>query len=186
MPPAAAAKPCRKILKAMGMSYDDIKLLFVAAGSGYRYQGGNIVRCSGTLPIREQWCGWASVRDIELIPLGKVYGRTNSQIPYYRKTRSRGTYKGERRYASAGSRNVIVAHEDMDEELAYTITKVLFDNVKSMGDTRPLCRWIGDSLKTPIEIHPGAANTSRSGHVDKDALKQRCIRWTVMIEGETE
>ena len=64
----------------------------------------------------------ASVRDIELIPLPEeVMDELAAKFPYYRKGKiPGGTYKGvDEDTPALEVGNVIVAHEDMDEELAY-------------------------------------------------------------------
>lgn len=154
----------KEILKAMGMSYDDIKVAFLSQPeAATAIKDGNIdalfwnFAYPGAVVLDV-----ASVRDIELIPLPEeVMDELAAKFPYYRKGKiPGGTYKGvDEDTPALEVGNVIVAHEDMDEELAYTITKTLFDNVKSMGEVHPAALQMDPETawKTPIEIHPGAA-----------------------------
>ena len=55
--------------------------------------------------------------------------------------------------------NVLVVHADMDEELAYNITKAMYENVAELIAIHPAANdtTIDFSVaSTPIPFHPGA------------------------------
>lgn len=153
----------KEILKAMGMSYDDIKVAFLSQPeAATAIKDGNIdalfwnFAYPGAVVMDV-----ASVRDIELIPLPEdVMDKLAEEFPYYRKGRiPAGTYKGvDEDIPALEVGNVIVVHEDMDDELAYTITKTLFDNVKSLAEVHPAAAQMDPETawQTSIELHPGA------------------------------
>jgi TRAP transporter TAXI family solute receptor len=153
----------KEILKAFGMTYDDIKVAFLSQPeAATAIKDGNIdalfwnFAYPGAVVLDV-----ASARDIELIPLPEdIMDKLASQFPYYRKGKiPAGTYKGvDVDIPALEVGNVIVVPSDMDEELAYTITKTLFDNVKSLAEVHPAAAQMDPATawQTSIDLHPGA------------------------------
>lgn len=154
----------KEILKAMGMTYDDIKVAFLSQPeAATAIKDGNVdalfwnFAYPGAVVLDV-----ASVRDLELIPLPEdIMDKLASEFPYYRKGKiPAGTYKGvDEDIPALEVGNVIVVPAEMDEELAYTITKTLFDNVKSLAEVHPAAAQMDPATawQTSIELHPGAA-----------------------------
>lgn len=70
-----------------------------------------------------------------------------------------GTYEGVGAIRTIGIPNVLVINEAMDEELAYQITRILFEHVDELRAIHPAANstTIPFSLgATPIPLHPGA------------------------------
>ena len=88
--------------------------------------------------------------------LGDQYGESL----YSRLVMPRGSYPGMTAdVAVVGVQNVLVVHESMEEELAYDLTKVLFDQQAQLARIHPEARHL--SLATavngsPAPFHPGA------------------------------
>ncbi len=83
---------------------------------------------------------------------GEVYEETT--IPA-------GTYEGVDQDVSViGVPNYLVVNESMDEELAYQITRLLFDQQDALAEAHPEARNLDINLAQqvpPLELHPGAA-----------------------------
>jgi len=79
---------------------------------------------------------------------------------YQEATIPAGTYEGlEQAVPVIAVPNYLVVNESMDEELAYDITKVLFDQQDALAEAHPEARNldINTAPQTPpLELHPGA------------------------------
>jgi len=55
--------------------------------------------------------------------------------------------------------NVLVARADLDDELAYDMTRILFSNRERLIEVHDIARRISleTATETSVEIHPGAA-----------------------------
>ena len=79
---------------------------------------------------------------------------------YQEETIPAGTYEGlDQDVAVIGVPNYLVVNEAMDEELAFQITQLLFDQQDALAQAHPEARNldIGTAPQTPpLELHPGA------------------------------
>ena len=79
---------------------------------------------------------------------------------YQQETIPAGTYEGfDQDVAVIGVPNYLVVNEAMDEELAFQITQLLFDQQDALAQAHPEARNldIGTAPQTPpLELHPGA------------------------------
>ncbi|MGM0539887.1 MAG: TAXI family TRAP transporter solute-binding subunit, partial [Thermodesulfobacteriota bacterium] len=107
----------------------------------------------------------AATRDIVLVPVGEdLAEKILDKYPYYVQTTiPAGTYDGvEEDILCIGDSNLMVAHKDMDEDLAYKITKAIFENVEqgkhALVDIHPIAKQLTpeNAVKSPLDIHPGA------------------------------
>ena len=90
---------------------------------------------------------------------------------YYRALIPRDTYKAERDTPVVAVANLLVVSESMDEQLAYDITRLLFEKQAELAAIHPQAREL--SLDTalvgsPIPFHPGAIRYYR----ERSAWKQ--------------
>ena len=71
-----------------------------------------------------------------------------------------GTYEGvEGDVSVIGVPNYLVVNESMDEEMAYQITRLLFDQQDALAEAHPEARNLDINLAPqvpPLELHPGA------------------------------
>jgi TRAP transporter TAXI family solute receptor len=71
-----------------------------------------------------------------------------------------GTYEGvDEDAAVIGVPNYLVVNESMDEELAYQITRLLFDQQDALAEAHPEARNLDRDTALqvpPLELHPGA------------------------------
>jgi len=61
--------------------------------------------------------------------------------------------------ATISTPNVLIVHADMDEELAYNITKAMYENVEELIAIHPAANDTTLEFSvaaTPIPFHPGA------------------------------
>lgn len=82
---------------------------------------------------------------------------TETQIPQY-------VYGGERAIRSVTSANLLVVREDMPEETAFQLTRVLFDHQPELERAHPEARRLNAraAIATyPVRLHPGAARWYR-------------------------
>jgi TRAP transporter TAXI family solute receptor len=79
---------------------------------------------------------------------------------YQEETIPAGTYEGlNQDVAVIGAPNYLVVNEAMDEELAFQITQLLFEQQDALAQAHPEARNldIGTAPQTPpLELHPGA------------------------------
>ena len=71
-----------------------------------------------------------------------------------------GTYEGVNEVVTTiGTPNVLVVNADMDEQLAYDITRMMYDHVQELRDVHPSANNLTVEFSlgaTPIPMHPGA------------------------------
>ena len=107
----------------------------------------------------------AATRDIELVPLEEeMVNKLVEKYPYYIKSViPGGTYTDVANdVLCLGDSNVMVAHKDMDEELAYNLVKTIFENVTegqyALVNVHPIAKAFTpqNAINSPIPLHPGA------------------------------
>jgi TRAP transporter TAXI family solute receptor len=152
------------ILAANGITYDDFepqRLNFNETADAIR--DGDIVAGFWSVgPPTSSIMNLAATREI------KIIGLTEDQIAKAREaepTFAPYTLRAElydgmaEAVTTISTPNVLVVHADMDEELAYNITKAMFENVAELIAIHPAANdttieFTVDS--TPIPFHPGA------------------------------
>jgi hypothetical protein len=61
-----------------------------------------------------------------------------------------------------GDSNLMVAHKDMDEDLAYKVTKAIFENVDqgkhALVEIHPIAKQLTpqNAIQSPLDLHLGA------------------------------
>lgn len=78
---------------------------------------------------------------------------------YVQATIPAGTYKNAADVKVSGVNNLLVAHADMDEGLAYAILKTMFDNKADLDVIHPEAKKLtlqSAVVGSPIPFHPGA------------------------------
>ncbi len=106
-----------------------------------------------------------ATRDIELVPLEEeMLNKLLEKYPYYIKSViPGGTYSDiSEEVLCLGDSNVMVVHQDMDERLAYNLTKTIFENVTegqyALVNVHPIAQLFTpqNAINSPIPLHPGA------------------------------
>ncbi len=104
----------------------------------------------------------ATTDQIVLLPTTEYLGALRDQYGevYEEASIPAGTYEGvEGDVAVIGVPNYLVVNESMDEEMAYQITRLLFDQQDALAEAHPEARNLDINVAPqvpPLELHPGA------------------------------
>lgn len=155
----------RQILEAYGITYDDITVQYLSFS-----EAANNLK-DGNVDVAFVTAGFptAAIMDIaaqhEVVLLEVEEGIADQLIegyPFYSKVViPAGTYaKQEDDVSTVAVMAMLVVTEDMDEDLAYNITKAIYDNLDRVVTAHTVGKMItkeGALDGMPIELHPGAA-----------------------------
>ncbi len=103
----------------------------------------------------------ATTQDIVVIELGEaeIAAALEANPIFARTTLAAGIYNGVDATTVIGVPNVLVASSEMPEDLAYAITKAMFENIADLQAVHPAANQTTIELTlsaTPIPLHPGA------------------------------
>jgi TRAP transporter TAXI family solute receptor len=104
----------------------------------------------------------ATTDDIRLLETAQYRDALQSEYgDAYQETEvEEGGYEGVAGVATIGVPNVLVVNEDMDDELAYQITKALYEGKDRLATIVPAAEALdpaeGREVIDPVELHPGA------------------------------
>ncbi|WP_404376881.1 TAXI family TRAP transporter solute-binding subunit [Vreelandella aquamarina] len=154
----------RALLEANGVSYDDFtpqRLNFNETADAIR--DGDIDAGFWSVgPPTSSILNLAATRDIRLISLTdeEVANAQEAEEVFAPYKLAAGMYEGmDEAVQTIGIPNVLVVNSDMDEELAYQLTQLLFENTDELIAVHPAANdttieFTMDS--TPVPLHPGA------------------------------
>lgn len=154
----------RQILNAYGITYDDINVKYLSfAEAANSLKDGNIdagfiTAGFPTAAIQDI----ASQHDVVLLSIDKEKAdKLIADYPFYTKiTIPAGTYPNqETDVQSLAVKAMLVVTADMDEQLAYDITKAIYSNLDRLGTAHAVGKTITkESAKESMSIpmHPGA------------------------------
>ena len=104
----------------------------------------------------------ATTDDIRLLETAQYRDALQSEYgDAYQETEvEEGGYEGVAGVPTIGVPNVLMVNEDMDEELAYQITKALYEGKDRLATIVPAAEGLdpakGREVIDPVELHPGA------------------------------
>lgn len=152
------------LLAANGITYDDIeeqRLNFNETADALR--DGDIDAGFWSVgPPTSSILNLAATRDIVLIPLteAEVAAALAAEPTFAAYTLRAGLYEGmDAAVPTISTPNVLVVDAGMDDELAYLITKALFEHVADLIAVHPAANDTTVEFSvgsTPIPLHPGA------------------------------
>ena len=152
------------ILAANGITYDDFdaqRLNFNETADAIR--DGDIVAGFWSVgPPTSSIMNLAATREIAIIGLSadEIANARAAEPTFAPFTLREGLYDGmAAAVQTISTPNVLIVHADMDEELAYNITKAMYENVAELIAIHPAANdtTIDFSVaSTPIPFHPGA------------------------------
>ncbi len=152
------------LLNANDITYDDFdqeRLNFNETADALR--DGDIVAGFWSVgPPTSSIMNLAATRDIAILELSEeeVANAIDAQPVFAEYYLPGGTYEGvEDDVRTISTPNVLVVHADMEEELAYEITRVLFEHTDTLIDVHPAANdtTVEFSLgSTPVPFHPGS------------------------------
>lgn len=153
----------RVVIEAHGLSYADVRpdyLSFaeVAAQMQDRTLDAGVVTAS--FPVSAITDASMTV-GVRLLPVSdEALARIRAQYPFFtRVTIPAGTYRGQDEdVPTVAVENLLVVSEDLDEQLAYDLTRLLFESLEELGRTHAAAKEIdvADAATAPIPLHPGA------------------------------
>ncbi len=154
----------RALLEANGISYEDFdprRLNFNETADAIR-DGDIDAGIWSVGPPTSSILNLATTRDIRVIGLSdEEIANAREEEPVFAAYELRaGLYEGmEEGVQTIGIPNVLVVNDDMDEELAYQVTKMLFEEIDELIAIHPAANdtTVDFSVNsTPIPFHPGA------------------------------
>jgi len=152
------------LLAANGITYDDIseqRLNFNETADALR--DGDIDAGFWSVgPPTSSIMNLATTRSIALVPLSteEIAAAIAAEPTFAPYTLREGLYEGMAEpVLTISTPNVLIVHADMDEDLAYNITRAMYENVDELIAIHPAANdttveFSVDS--TPIPFHPGA------------------------------
>ncbi|MGR4066986.1 TAXI family TRAP transporter solute-binding subunit [Billgrantia sp. C5P2] len=154
----------RALLEANGITYDDItpqRLNFNETADAIR--DGDIDAGFWSVgPPTSSILNLAATRDIRLISLSdEEIANAQEQEPVFAAYELKaGMYDGmDEPVQTISIPNVLVVNADMDEELAYNLTKLLFERIDDLIAVHPAANDTTIEFtmgSTPVPLHPGA------------------------------
>jgi uncharacterized protein len=154
----------KRILSVYNMSYDDITADYLSFSEGVEgMQNGNIdaVVISSGLPnagILEL----NTTQEISIVEISedKVLQMQKEFPAFFSANVPKDTYEGmDADVNTVGVNNVLITHKDVSDDVAYAMTKALFENIDQLKASHNAAKDI--DIKTALEnlpapLHPGA------------------------------
>ncbi|MEX6500655.1 TAXI family TRAP transporter solute-binding subunit [Pseudomonas zhanjiangensis] len=153
----------RAIFAAAGMSYEDMgKVEFLPYAESVELIKNRQLDAT----LQSSGLGMAAIRDLAAtlpITFVAVPAEVTAKIgnaAYQPAAIPAGTYDGQDvEVATVAITNILVSHEGVSDEVAYQMTKLMFDNLERLGNAHSAAKDI--KLETaakglPIPLHPGA------------------------------
>ncbi|MGP8292470.1 TAXI family TRAP transporter solute-binding subunit [Vreelandella zhanjiangensis] len=154
----------RAVLEANGISYEDFtpqRLNFNETADAIR--DGDIDAGFWSVgPPTSSILNLAATRDIRLIGLSdeEIANAQEEEAVFAPYELAAGMYDGmDEAVQTIGIPNVLVVNADMDEELAYQLTQLLFENTDELIAVHPAANDTTVEFtmqSTPVPLHPGA------------------------------
>jgi hypothetical protein len=153
----------RAIFKAAGLSYDDMaKVEFLPYAESVELIKNRQLDAT----LQSSGLGMAAIRDLAAtlpITFVAVPAEVTAKIgndAYQAASIPAGTYDGQDAdVPTVAITNILVSHEGVSEDVAYQMTKLMFENLERLGNAHSAAKDI--KLETaaknlPIPLHPGA------------------------------
>lgn len=152
----------RRIFSAMDMSYDDLsKTEYLPFGESVELIKNRQLDAT----LQSAGLGVASIKDLATalpITVVSVPSAVAEELgaPFVAETIPAGTYDGQDEdVPTLAITNILVTHEDVSEELAYEMTRQLFENLDAMVAAHSAAEAISAERAPtglPLPLHPGA------------------------------
>ncbi len=153
----------RAIFKAAGLSYEDMgKVEFLPYAESVELIKNRQLDAT----LQSSGLGMAAIRDLAAtlpITFVAVPNEVTAKIgnaAYQPAVIPAGTYDGQDLdVATVAITNILVSHEGVSDEVAYQMTKLMFDNLERLGNAHSAAKAIkleSAAKNLPIPLHPGA------------------------------
>lgn len=165
----------RAILKAAGLSYADFaKVEFLPFGESVELMKNRQI----DVTLQSAGLGVAALRDlssavkVNFVPVPADVVAKVGDAAYRTATIPASTYEGQNAEVPTVSiNNLLVTHAKVSDEVAYQMTKGIFENLERLGNSHSAGRQIrleGALDGLPIPLHPGAQKYYRERGLLKD------------------
>ncbi|WP_319372321.1 TAXI family TRAP transporter solute-binding subunit [uncultured Ilyobacter sp.] len=153
----------RQILKAYGITYDDIKADYLSYAEAIEQMKNGAVDAAfltSGLP-NSTIMDLATTQDVKIIPIRKdAVEKLAEEYPFYAsEVIPAGTYDNKEDVETAAVQTLLVTRADLSDDLVYNITKTIFENLDALKETHSAANSIKlESVRKgmPIPLHPGA------------------------------
>lgn len=153
----------QRVLAAYGMSYDDINEDYLSFSEGVEgIQNGNIdaVVISSGLP-NSGVLELQTTQEIVIVEIDEdtILGMQDDYPAFFPTTVPKDVYDLEADVTTIGVNNVLLTHSEVPDDIAYAMTKAIFENVDQLRDAHNAAQdiLIEDALDNlPAPLHPGA------------------------------
>jgi uncharacterized protein len=153
----------RAIFAAAGLSYEDMgKVEFLP----YAESVERIKNRQLDATLQSSGLGMAAIRDlaatlpITFVAIPADITAKIDNAAYQAASIPAGTYDGQDTdVPTVAINNILVSHDGVSEEVAYQMTKLMFDNLERLGNAHSAAKDIkleGAAKDLPIPLHPGA------------------------------
>ncbi|WP_159589925.1 TAXI family TRAP transporter solute-binding subunit [Chelativorans xinjiangense] len=152
----------RRIFDAMGMSYDDLSQTeYLPFGESVELIKNRQLDAT----LQSAGLGVASIKDLALsmpVTMVAVPEEVAESLgaPFLSATIPAGTYEGQDEdVATLAITNILVTHSDVSDDVAYEMTKQLFENLDGMVAAHAAAKAISAEKGpqgVPVPLHPGA------------------------------
>lgn len=152
----------RRIFGALGMSYDDLgKTEYLPFGESVELIKNRQLDAT----LQSAGLGVSSIKDlatslaITMVAVPESVAETLG-APFLAATIPAGTYEGQGEdVPTLAITNILVTHSDVSDEVAYQMTKQLFENLDDMVAAHAAAKAISldkGPMGVPVPLHPGA------------------------------
>jgi TRAP transporter TAXI family solute receptor len=153
----------RAIFKAAGLSYEDMgKVEFLPYAESVELIKNRQLDAT----LQSSGLGMAAIRDLAAtlpITFVAIPAEVTAKIDnaaYQAALIPAGTYDGQdSEVPTVAINNILVSHDGVSDEVAYQMTKLMFDNLERLGNAHSAAKDIkleGAAKDLPIPLHPGA------------------------------
>ncbi|HUE91593.1 TAXI family TRAP transporter solute-binding subunit [Pseudomonas sp.] len=153
----------RAIFKAAGLSYEDMgKVEFLPYAESVELIKNRQLDAT----LQSSGLGMAAIRDlaatlpINFVAIPAEITAKIDNAAYQAASIPAGTYDGQDSdIPTVAIQNILVSHDGVSEEVAYQMTKLMFDNLERLGNAHSAAKDIkleGAAKDLPIPLHPGA------------------------------
>ena len=153
----------RAIFKAAGLSYEDMgKVEFLPYAESVELIKNRQLDAT----LQSSGLGMAAIRDlaatlpINFVAIPAEITAKIDNAAYQAASIPAGTYDGQDSdVPTVAINNILVSHDGVSEEVAYQMTKLMFDNLERLGNAHSAAKDIkleGAAKGLPIPLHPGA------------------------------
>jgi hypothetical protein len=153
----------RAIFKAAGLSYEDMgKVEFLPYAESVELIKNRQLDAT----LQSSGLGMAAIRDlaatlpITFVAIPADITAKIDNAAYQAASIPAGTYDGQDSdVPTVAINNILVSHDGVSEEVAYQMTKLMFDNLERLGNAHSAAKDIkleGAAKDLPIPLHPGA------------------------------